>query len=218
MTWRVPVEEIENYYDSKTQALLHRYGPGPRVHYHAGVFDKPEPLDAPPDVLKQCIVASQERLLDYAANVWNASSTLCGDILDAGCGLGGGSLFSAHEFGAQVTASTVASSHIPLITQFAAQAGVSSRVHPQVCNVVEMPGENRFDAAVAIESSCHMPRQALFDRLAALVRPGGRVFIADFFFEQPEYKEISRCHWHAQIGTFSEYRSSPRGRVAGKEY
>jgi hypothetical protein len=53
-----------------------------------------------------------------------------------------------------------------------------------------------------------MPRQALFNRLAALVRPGGRVFIADFFSEQSEYEEISRYHWHAPIGTFSEYRNA----------
>src|SRR5215471_1626508 len=127
MTWRVPLNEITNFYDSKTQAVLHRYGPGPRVHYHAGVFDEPEPLDAPPHILKRSILASQERLLDYAAKVWNASATLSGDILDAGCGLGGGSLFWAQEFGAQVTGVTIAPSHIPLITQFAAQAGVSSR-------------------------------------------------------------------------------------------
>lgn len=206
MTWNVPLKEIENFYDSKTQALLHRYGPGPRVHYHAGVFDKPEPLDAPPDMLKQGIRASQERLLDYAASTWNASTMLCGDVLDAGCGLGGGSLFWAQKFGAQVTGVTIAASHIPLITQFAAQAGVSSHIHPQVCNVVEMPGKNLFDAAVAIESSCHMPRQALFDRLAVLVRPGGRIFIADFFSERPEYEHVSRRHWHAPIGTLNEYR------------
>ena len=205
MTWRVPLKEIENFYDSKTEALLHRYGPGPRIHYHAGLFDKPESLDAPPDALKKCIVASQERLLEYAAKVWNASSTLCGNILDAGCGLGGGALFWAQKFGARVTAVTIASSHIPLIAKFAAEAGVSSQVSPYAYNVVEFPGQNRFDAVVAFESSCHMPRQALFQRLAGLLRPGGRLFIADYFFERPEYEEVWRQHWYSPLGSFREY-------------
>jgi tocopherol O-methyltransferase len=206
MTWRVPLKEIENFYDSKTQALLHRYGPGPRIHYHAGLFESPEPIDAPPDVLRKHLVLSQDRILQHAAKIWQASSTLSGEVLDAGCGLGGGSLFWAQEFGAHVTAVTIASSHVPLITQFATQAGVASQVQPLAHNVVELPGENRFDAAVAIESSCHMPRQALFQRLAKLLRPGGRFFIADFFFEDPQYEEVWRRHWHAPLGTHSEYR------------
>ena len=205
MTWRVPLKEIENFYDSKTQALLHRYGPGPRIHYHAGLFESPEPIDAPPDILKKNLALSQDRILQHAAKIWHAPSTLSGEVLDAGCGLGGGSLFWAQEFGAQVTAVTVASSHVPLITQFAAQAGVASQVHPLVHNVVELPGENCFDAAVAIESSCHMPRQALFQRLAKLLRPEGRVFIADYFFAEPEYEELWRRHWYAPLGTINEY-------------
>src|SRR5215204_6401567 len=183
MTRNVSLNEIADFYDSKTQALLHRYGPGPRVHYHAGLFDRQEVPDTSPEVLKKQIVASQERILEYAAMTWSAASTLSGDVLDAGCGLGGGSLFWAQKFGAQVTAVTLAPSHIPYIECFAAQAGVSSQVRAQVCNAVEMPGESCFDAAVAVESSCHMPRQALFQRLASLVRPGGQIFIADYFFE-----------------------------------
>jgi tocopherol O-methyltransferase len=206
MTW--PFNEIEAYYDSKTQALLHRYGPGPRVHYHVGLFDEPEPLAPVPQLLKKQMVASQERILRYAAQIWDSSSTLCGNVLDVGCGLGGGSIFWAQEFGANVTAVTCAPSHVPWVAHFAAQAGVASQVHPLVCNAVEMPGENCFDAAVAFESSCYMPRQALFQRLALLLRPGGRVFLADFFFEQSEYEEISRQHWSAPIGTLSEYRKA----------
>lgn len=205
MTWRVPLREIENFYDSKTQTLLHRYGPGPRVHYHSGLFDKPESLDASVDVLKRRMVAGQERLLQYAAQVWNASSTLCGNILDAGCGLGGGALFWAQEFGSQVTAVTIASSHLPVINQFAAQVGVSSKVSPLAYNVLEFPGESCFDAVVAFESSSHMPRQALFQRMAGLLRSGGRFFIADHFFAEPKYEELWRQHWYAPLGSFHEY-------------
>ena len=86
------------------------------------------------------------------------------------------------KFGASVTAVTIASSHIPSIAKFCLpRAGVPRKSLPYAYNVVEFPGQNRFDAVVAFESSCHMPRQALFQRLAGLLRPGGRLFIADYF-------------------------------------
>ena len=43
-------------------------------------------------------------MLSDAAEVWDAPQSLSGEILDVGCGLGGGSIFWAQEFGARVTA------------------------------------------------------------------------------------------------------------------
>ena len=66
-------------------------------------------------------------MLRHAAEVWDASARLSGKILDVGCGLGGGSIFWAEEFGAQVTALTCVPSHADHIDRFAAQAGVRLR-------------------------------------------------------------------------------------------
>ena len=211
MTWQASIPEVVAYYESKTQAILQRYGPGPRVHYHTGLVDKPLPLDASTKMLHRELVASQERLLRHAADVWRAQSTLCGDVLDVGCGLGGGAIFWAQEFGARVTAVTNVASHVGWIAKFTTQAGVESRVQPLLCNALEVPGANRFDTAVALDSPCHMPREALFWRLASLLRPGGRVFITDFFFDQPEYEESFNRHWYARIGTIDEYIALARG-------
>jgi tocopherol O-methyltransferase len=205
VTSRVPVQELVAYYEPKTQALLRRYGPGPRVHYHTGIVDEPAPLDVSVQALCQGIVAAQERMLYHAADVWCAQSTLGENILDVGCGLGGGAIFWAQEFGARVTAVTCVPSHVDWVARFAAQAGVAARVRPLLCDALEIPGENCFDAAVAVDSCCHMPRQALFRRLAALLRPGGRVFVTDCFLVRPEYEELFNRHWHVRIGTLAEY-------------
>jgi len=74
------------------------------------------------------------------------------------CGLGGGALFWAQEFGAHVTAVTCVPSHLEWVARFAAQARVASQVHPLLCDALEIPGENCFDAAVAVDSCCHIPR------------------------------------------------------------
>jgi len=210
VTTRVPVPEIVAYYEPKTQDLLRRYGPGPRLHYHTGIVDEPGPSDISEPALRKGIVAAQERMLHHAAGTWQAQSTLCGEVLDVGCGLGGGALFWAQEFGGQVTAVTCVPSHVEWVARFATQAGVGARVRPLLCDALEIPGENCFDAAVAVDSCCHIPRKALFHRLARLLRPGGRIFVTDCFLGRPEYEELFNRHWHVRIGTMEEYRSAAR--------
>jgi cyclopropane fatty-acyl-phospholipid synthase-like methyltransferase len=207
------LEEVMIYYDRKTEAILRRYGPGPRVHYHAGLVDDLEYLPAPAQVLRRRLVASQERIMCHAAEVWRAASNLSGEVLDVGCGLGGGSLFWAQEFGARVTAMTCVPAHAKLVEQFAASVGVGSRVRPLVGDVLELQGRNNFDAAVAVDSSCHLPRREWFRRLFTLLRPGGRVFISDCFLgrqEHQEYEESFNSYWHTQIGTIPEYLAAAR--------
>jgi tocopherol O-methyltransferase len=206
---RVPVEQIEAYYDDrKTQSLLHRYGSGPRVHYHSGIVKEPYGLHSSFSKLKGCIHRSQERLMVRLAQLWKADSSFTGEVLDIGCGLGGGSLFWAQEFGATVTAVTCVPSHINWIAKFAAQAGVSHQVRPLLSDAVQVPGDQCFDAVVAIESSCHMPRRPLFQRLASLLRPGGRIFIEDYFTNKQEITDLFHRHWESPLGSLEEYREA----------
>jgi tocopherol O-methyltransferase len=199
------MQALVAYYDSKTCGILERYGPGPRVHYHTGLVDDPALPGSSTQELRQRLVAAQERALYHAAQVWGASSTLSGDVLDVGCGLGGGAIFWAQEFGARVTAVTCVASHVDLVARFAAQAGVQSRVQPLLCDALEVPGENRFETAVAIDSSGYLSRGPWFRRLASLLRPGGRVHIADCFLGRPEYEEPFNSYWHTRIGAIAQY-------------
>jgi tocopherol O-methyltransferase len=204
------LQDVIAYFDSKTQSILQRYGPGPRVHYHTGLIDESPPLGASAVALRQWLVAGQELMLRDAAKVWNASSRLSGEILDVGCGLGGGSIFWAQEFGAQVTAVTCVPSHAPLVTRFAEEAGVRGQVRPLVCDAVAVPGEGLYDAAVAVDSSGYLPRREWLSRLAALLRPGGSVFIIDCFLENPSYADLFDRHWRTRIGRLDEYLAAAR--------
>src|SRR6185503_21008639 len=104
----------------------------------------------------------------------------------------------------------IAPSHVGLVAKFAAEAGVESLVQPVLCDAREVPGESCFDAAVALDSSDTFPRAPWFHRLAALVRPGGHVFIYDCFLVRSEYAEPINRHWCAQIGTVEEYLVAAR--------
>ena len=202
---------VKAYYNHKTASILKKYGPGPRVHFHIGLYEQDPPgADLGMDQLRHQIVSAQERMLARAAQVWEADWALSGDILDVGCGLGGGSLYWASEHGARVTAVTIASDHIPLIRGFAAQAGVANRVEPLLSDCCEVPTGRRYDGAVAMESACYFPRWQWFRRLAELIRPGGFVCIEDTFLGSPAWKDPFDRYWHTDIAPVDEYVSAAR--------
>jgi tocopherol O-methyltransferase len=200
---------VSSFYELKTQAVLRRFGPGPRVHYRTGFVDGPVTATTIAE-LRNELVAGQERVLYYAGEFWELRRIAFRDILDAGCGLGGGAIFWAQEFGAHVTAATIAPSHVELVRKFAKQAGVAARVQPILCDALTVPGENCFDAALALDSSDTFARQPWFRRLARLLRPHGHVFIYDCFLESQEYAAPINRHWSAMIGTFDEYTTAAR--------
>lgn len=208
-TWAKSMKKLAAHYDQKTQAILHRYGPGPRVHYHTGFVDDSKPL-ATAATLRSQLVESQERMLKYASDSWQLRNVEFRDLLDVGCGLGGSAIFWAQEFGARVTAITIAPSHVEIVAEFARQAGVESRVMPLLCEAAAVPGERCFDAAIAIESSSLFPRRPWFRCLARVLRPGGRVFISDCFLEHRAFEKPFNHHWCGQIGTIEEYRDAAR--------
>ena len=44
---------------------------------------------------------SQDRLLEQMRDLWRTYQSAPGTVLDVGCGLGGGSIFWAQQFGAK---------------------------------------------------------------------------------------------------------------------
>ena len=204
-----------DFYENKTESILRRYGPGPRVHYHTGLLEDGRFDESDPHSMRELLRRSQERLLEHAARVWRFDSLRGGKILDVGCGLGGGALFLAQEFGAQVTALTIAPSHARIVAEFAARAGVSRLVAPRIGDAIEDQGENEYDAAIAIDSSSSFPRAPWFDSLAKALRRPGRALIADCMLVDPRCEEPFNNHWCARIGTLDEYIDA--ARAAGFE-
>ncbi|MDQ3760353.1 MAG: methyltransferase domain-containing protein [Actinomycetota bacterium] len=103
-------------------------------------------------------------------------------VLDAGCGVGGSSLWLATERSVEVVGITLAASQVARARSYAARRGLTDRVHFDVADFTATPfPDGSFDVVWAVESLCHAPRKAAFYREAArLLRPGGRVVIADF--------------------------------------
>lgn len=202
-------DPVVAYYERKTESILHRYGPGPRVHFHTGFLDEPTKQETAAQ-LRYELHESQERMLRDAADTWDLRRIVFRQVLDVGCGLGGTAIFCAQQFGADVTAITIAPTHIDLVARFCQEAGVSSQVHPFLCDALKVSGKDRFDAIIAIDSSSCLSRRPWFQRAMELLHPGGRLFIADCFLEQESYREPFDRHWCARIGTVEEYLAAAR--------
>jgi cyclopropane fatty-acyl-phospholipid synthase-like methyltransferase len=103
-------------------------------------------------------------------------------VLDAGCGVGGSSLWLAKECGAEVIGITLAAKQVAMAQDHAARRGMADRARFEQADFTATPfPDASFDVVWAVESLCHAPRKATFYREAArLLRPGGRVVVADF--------------------------------------
>jgi tocopherol O-methyltransferase len=200
---------VSGYYDGKTAAIIDRYGPGPRVHYHIGLFGRSRlALGGTAEQVRAEIVVAQERLLERAGTVWDADAMFAGNLLDVGCGLGGGAIYWAQRFPVQVTAVTNVAGHAEVIHGLAAAAGVADRVHPLVTDASWLQPPKRYNAAVAIESSCYMSRTLLFQRVAAALLPGGVFGIEDIFLAKPEWRAVFDTYWKTTIGTVPQYQQA----------
>ncbi|MDG4863419.1 methyltransferase domain-containing protein [Streptomyces sp. T-3] len=199
--------QVPLYYSRKTADILYKYGPGPRVHFHMGLF---EPGATPNTTVSQRalqrrIVASQEAIVDHAARTWGAYANPPGSVLDIGCGVGGGSLYWAQEHGARVTGLTVAGEHVPVIRDLAARGGVGDWVTPLLADIHDYVADRRYDAAYANESSGYMDRERLFQVVAKSLKPGGWFGIQEHFICRPEWTDFIDGYYKTRLGNLTEY-------------
>lgn len=160
--------EVAAHYDDLDRYYRELWG----EHVHHGLFDRKgmTPEQATRRLIE--VVASEARV--------TAGSRVC----DIGCGYGGTSRVLAHDFQAEVTALTVSSAQHAY-----AAAAEPDATNPRylLCDWLENGLEaGSFDAAIAIESSEHMPDlSAFFTEAARVLRPGGRLVVCAWLTRDP---------------------------------
>lgn len=104
-------------------------------------------------------------------------------VLDAGCGVGGSSIFLAKTCRCHVLGITLSAKQVHTATRNAIQEGVQENAVFQLRDYTStgLPSHS-YDVVWAIESICHAKEKRLFIKEAMrLLKPGGRLILADGF-------------------------------------
>lgn len=104
-------------------------------------------------------------------------------VLDAGCGIGGSSIWLAKNIGCTVTGISLSEKQVKKATALSAKEGVDKLVQFEQRDFCDTGFKDQsFDVIWAIESVCHAADKETFLKEAfRLLKPRGRIIMADFF-------------------------------------
>ncbi len=104
-------------------------------------------------------------------------------VLDAGCGVGGSTIFLAKNLGCKVTGITLSEKQTRTASKFAEQHGVSHLVSFKMMDYTKTSfPDNTFDVVWALESmQTAVDKSEFFKEVKRILKPGGRFLISDWF-------------------------------------
>jgi cyclopropane fatty-acyl-phospholipid synthase-like methyltransferase len=104
-------------------------------------------------------------------------------VLDAGCGVGGSSMWLAKNRGASVVGITLAPEQVAIARQLSAEAGVDDLVEfAEMDFAATSFRPESFDVVWNLESMCHaFDKRAYLGHVRRLLRPGGKFVCLDMF-------------------------------------
>lgn len=142
-----------------------------RLAYATGIFRPGDDLEA-----------AQARKYSFVRQALAIESG--SEVLDIGCGWGSNLLYLAENTPGRFRGITLSARQREVALARAESAGVSDRVRVDLCHVedLELPPES-LDAVLFVGSIVHMHhREDIHRKVAAALRPGGRLLISDCFF------------------------------------
>ena len=112
-------------------------------------------------------------------------------VLDAGCGVGGSSIFLAKKFGCKVVGITLSKKQAEQAIRNAERNGVESNTEFLVMDFENMTFPDKtFDVVWTIESICHASNKKKFiEGVNRILKPNGRLIIAESFAVKKDYED-----------------------------
>lgn len=180
-------EDAVKHYDDCYRDYLAAWCNRDNLALHYGYWDSDQPYQH-----HQALLNKNQILYDKAGIQPDDK------VLDAGCGIGGSTIWMGREHGNRVTGITISAKQANYARQHAKRHGVADKVDFEVADFCQTPFEDEtFDVVWALESSCHALRKGDFLKEAwRLLKPGGRLVVCDGFLLQ---REFNQQQWEAVV-------------------
>ena len=164
-------QDVENYYDHTEPHYRMWWKLDASMGLHYGVWDKEIKS------LKEAVINTNRELMLLGEIPKGAF------VLDAGCGVGGSSIFLAKERRCQAKGITLSARQVATASKYAERHGVQDLVQFEQQDYTNTSfAANTFDYAWAIESmQTAQDKSLFFQEIARVLKPGGRLLIADCF-------------------------------------
>ena len=128
-------------------------------------------------------------------------------VLDAGCGVGGMTIWLAKEYGVHAVGLTNCEPHVALAQEQAEKRGVGALCEFHYGDFMDLPYEDAsFDAVLNHETFCYAPdKLAYLEGVLRVLKAGGRWQAVDGFLSDKALSENDRAiHTDMQRGWYTE--------------
>lgn len=172
-------EKIIQYYKDTENAYKDSWDLNNSLAIHYGYWDKTV------KTFPQSLVRMNEIMM-LEAGIRTGDT-----VLDAGCGVGGSSIFLASRLGCKVTGITLSERQVQLAAANAKKNNLSDLVDFKAMNYCATDfADGSFDIVWGCESICYADSKEQFIKEAyRLLKPGGRLVVADGFVMDPANNE-----------------------------
>jgi cyclopropane fatty-acyl-phospholipid synthase-like methyltransferase len=188
--------EIEKYYDANTRHFLRFGGSGDTAAIHRAIWAPKVATKAEAFGYINALIAQE-----LAPLLETDPQTL--SFLDLGCGVGGTATQLHQQLGISVTGVSLSAKQIAIANARSESLGVSQHVSFIQADFAQMPEQNKFNAACAIESFVHcQDAGAFFEMVAQRLQSGGKLIICDDFLGESNsdlaihYRARFKSGWH----------------------
>ncbi len=170
-------KDVARYYDANTIFYRVFWHQSKSLGIHFGYYD--------PDIKNH-----QDAILRVNETLAKMADIKSNDkVLDAGCGVGGSSIWIAKNIGAHVTGITISPVQVKKANKYKKREGVADLCEFEVMdfNKTKFP-DNSFDVVWGIEALCYgLDKEVLFKEIYRILKPGGRVVMSDWFAIKTEF-------------------------------
>lgn len=184
-------QDIVKYYDLTEEHMRMFWKLDEAMGLHYGIWDK-----------------DTKSLADSIVNTNRIMAEMVGikeddQVLDAGCGVGGSSIYLAKNIGAQCTGITLSAKQVESARGYAEKNGVANKAKFEVNNYFQTGyAAESYDYVWALESMGTAPDKGLFlQEMYRVLKPGGKLVICDWYKSYDYPVDQHKCmqnmlyHW-----------------------